>query len=221
MPGGFGIASLVGNVVANARGTRRLTDKYGFRLESPLLKNDVAFVTGSELKITTEVIRYRAGGSLVPIKNPGLSDHDPYTVTRAATTGVHDLLAWKNLVVFSAMGGTARQGSPTGRAIGCEGSQYKCYIDIVQTNRCHQSIKRWRIFNAWPSEFSGIDGNDNNASEHVVESMTWEYDFFLLTDASGTNDISLRVLGGVLGGSGLQATVVGDISFPTRGPNPL
>lgn len=191
-------ANVVGRAVAALRGARRTTDKYGFRIVSPLLKDDAAFTTGSEIKITTETIKYRAGGSLIPVKSPGLSDHEPFTVTRAATTGVHDLYKWKNLVVFGAQGGSFQEGSPLGKGA-CEPTDYKCFIDVVQTNRCHQAIKRWRLFNAWPSEFSAADGFDNNASEHVFEAMTWEYDFFLLVDSASGSDISVSVFGSFLG----------------------
>lgn len=187
-------ASLLGRAVASTRGARRLTDKYGFRLSSPLLSKDAAFETASELKISTEVIKYRSGGSLLPVKNPGLSDHDPFTAGRAATTGIHDLYTWKNLVTFAAQGGSFQEGSPLGKG-SCEPSDYKCVIDVVQTNRCHQAIKRWRLFGAWPSEFSAIDGLDNNSSDHVRESITWEYDFFVLADPITGADISVSIFG--------------------------
>jgi phage tail-like protein len=184
--------------VSQQRGSRRLVDKYGFRIVSTYLRSDTAFVTGSELKITSEVIRYRAGGSLISFKSPGLADVEPFTCTRGATTGIHDLYVWKSLVVNGAAGGSFVEGSPMG-AGAPDPSLFKQVIDVVQTNRQHQAIKRWKLWNAWPSELSVADGFDNNASEHNFESMTWEYDYFSFVDARTGSDISVSLYGNFLG----------------------
>ena len=194
--------------LVNARSRRRLTDKFSFRLASPYLASDSSFVTGSEIKISTEVIKYRAGGSLIPVKSPGLSDHDPFTATRGATTEILDLFYWKQAVTDASAGALPNIGGALGVG-GCGPIDYKCFIDVVQTNRCHEAIKRWRLYGAWPSEFTAADGFDANSSDHVMESMTWEYDYFVLTDPAS---------GGIAGGRPAIRISAGPLGLVLPGP---
>lgn len=191
--------SLVGVAESLVRGKRRLLDQFSFRLESPLLSKDVGFETAGEIKISTETIAYRAGGSLVPVKNPGLSNHPPFTAQRAATMGVFDLYHWKTLVTDSGIGVLVNGGLHIQGAGGCNPAQYKCYIDVVHTDRCHRVLKRWRLFNCWPTEYSPAAGFDNNTSDHVRENITWEYDFFAIREKGSGLKVQIAVYGDVLG----------------------
>ena len=161
---------------------RKLTDKFLFRLEGgPFNGSDTGFTTMSELKSSVETVAHRQGGSLIPDKSPGVGTFDPITLTRGATTDIHALCAWYNLVLNGAAQTSLRQGGAKGAGAADE-LFYKSTIDVVQTDRGHNAIKRWRLFNAWPSELVGIDGLDNNASERAMESLTIEFDYFELVN---------------------------------------
>lgn len=190
--------------------SRRLMDKYGYRIKSPLLNGDVGFVTFSEMKMTTETIKYRAGGSLLPSKSPGLSDFDPVTATRGATTKNDELLNWK-LKVTSPTKGAQSIGTPLGRG-SC--NSYKSHIYVVLTSRCHTCIKRWMLQGAFPTEFSGIDGLDANASDHIFESMTWEYDYFEIVGCEDGVKAELTVGGNEL--YGVNASTETGLNFDSQ-----
>jgi len=161
---------------------RRLTDKFLFRVEGPPFnRTDTGFTTVSGLESEVETVTHRQGGSLIQNKGPGVATLPRITLTRGATTNVHALLAWYQLVLDGAAQMPLRQGGASGDGAGDE-VFYKAHIDVVQTRRDHVPIKRWRLYNAWPAKFTPLDGLDNNASERVIESMEIEYDYFEMVD---------------------------------------
>ena len=167
---------------------RRLLDKFLFTVYSKFLLADVGFTTMSELRSSTDVVEYRAGGSLIPEKSPGLASFENVTLTRGATSNINSLLDWYELVTNASGRGSALEGRWRGRGNApdwCCGENYRADVVIVQSDRCHRPRKWWRLVGAWPSEISVIDGLDNNASERVIESVTLTYDYFERVNASG------------------------------------
>lgn len=167
---------------------RRLLDKFLFTIYAEPLLADVGFTTMSELRSSTEIVEYRAGGSLIPEKSPGLSSFENVTLTRGATSNIISLYDWYQSVTEA----SARGGPIEGRWRGsgsapdwCCG-EYRYDVIVAQTDRCHNGRKWWRLVNAWPSELSVVDGLDNNASERVIESLTLTFDYFELLSADGS-----------------------------------
>lgn len=169
---------------------RQLLDKFTFIVQCDFLPNDAGFTTMSELKMSTETVEYRAGGSIIPSKSPGLTSFDPVTFTRGATRNINDLYNWKRRVTDGAVSRGYQQGFARGgvQNAGFPGN-WCCPMMVHHTNRSHKIVKSWLLVNAWPSELSVADGLDNNASERVIESATFEYDYFIRVDRKTASTI--------------------------------
>ena len=202
-----------------ATSQRRLMDKFSFYIYATRLKDDVGFTTMSELKSTTDVVEHRQGGTLIPVKTPGLVNFDPVTFTRGATQNVNALAAWYKQVsdLEHVIVDLQQIGGPV-LARGRGGSElngfcsYKENVDIVITDRCRSTLKRIRLYNAWPSELSLVDGLDNNASEKVIESFTLSYDYFEVRGQDGAK-VQLLVRGSIPLPAGLPLLGRSNVNF--------
>lgn len=170
------MSASIGLNVADGRGGigRRLLDKYGFRFNGLFLQNDCGFKSISELKTSTETISYRAGGSLIPVKRPGLSSFDPVTLTRGASLNVVELEGWyRQVTAANEVGVCGAQGKGASSP-----NEYKDVGTIAVLNRRQEPIFYWQLVNAWPSDFTPADGWDADSSENVFESLVLQYDYF-------------------------------------------
>lgn len=122
----------------------------------------------SELSVETEVVAYREGGSLIPIKDPGLMTFPAVTLERGASQNT-DFVAWATEVA------NAAAGVPPG--VGLVAPAFKRNLSIVQRDRDNSVLVRYDLFNAWPQKYVAGDW-DNTTSEVTIETLTLEYDFF-------------------------------------------
>lgn len=196
--------SILGRLVGTVAGNRRGLTKFGFRLESPMLTSTKAFASASGLKMTTEVIKYRAGGSLIEIKAAGLTSFDDFTASRAAIVGKpgsDDLQIWKRLVTSPDYTGGEQgiSGDVTDQFGAGQDSGYVSTLDVTEVGRDHFPKRRWRIVDGFPTEWAPCNGYDANTSEFIMVDTTWTYHYFLEVDASSGNRVSFT-LAGNLGG---------------------
>lgn len=160
---------------------RPLMDKFTFRVEGKPFSRDTGFTTCSGLEDTTEVVKYRGGGSLYEVKSPGLASVNEITLTRGQTQDLQDLLDWYQLVSKSSTHTRRPQGGATGSGLSNPAS-YMYTIDIVQTDRQGRPRLRWRLYNAWPSKVVPFNGLDNNANERAMEELVLQCDYWELRE---------------------------------------
>ena len=143
--------------------------KFKFQVEIDGFKS-AAFAKCSGLDIEIANVEHREGGSLVPNKSPGLVTFPPITLERGASSDV-DFFTWISSVVSTAAAGVGAT------ATGLPDPLYKRNVDIVQLDRDGSELKRWTLFNAYPTK-AHFGEWDNSANEVVMETITLEYDFF-------------------------------------------
>jgi phage tail-like protein len=103
---------------------------------------------------------------LIPDKTPGRATFSDVTLERGATLD-RDFYDWLVEVVnISANSGLVDP-------------EYKRNLDIVQQDRDGTTLRRWRIYNAWPMKYIAGDW-DNDTDENNIESVTLTYDRFEL-----------------------------------------
>ncbi len=127
----------------------------------------VGFAKASELSVEVAKVEHWEGGQLIPTKAPGRLTFSDLTLERGATTD-RALYDWLTEVVQLAAG------------IGLSDPIYKRSLDLVQLDRDGMTIRRWSIYNAWPTKFVAGDW-DNAADEVLIESVTLTYDYFELS----------------------------------------
>lgn len=126
-----------------------------------------SFTKCSELTAETGVIKHREGGGITETKSAGLLTFPPITLERGA--GVDpSMWLWHEMVSNGAAG------------VGLVEQVYKRHLDIIQLDRNGSPLKRWSLFNAFPTKF--VAGAwDNSAEENVIETLTLEYEYFTRT----------------------------------------
>lgn len=129
-----------------------------------------AFSKCSELSVEAAVVEQWEGGAVVPNKSPGRLKFADITLERGACRDI-DMWLWFSTVAQLSLAGT---GSDT---VGLVDPMYKRHFDIVQKDRDGSELKRWSVFNAWPTKFVAGEW-DNNSDENVIESVTLAFDFF-------------------------------------------
>jgi phage tail-like protein len=122
------------------------------------------FQKSSELGMEVAKVEYSEGGTLIPDKSPGRVSFTDVTLERGATKD-EDLFKW--------MKDVANVASNSGLV----DAKYKRDLDIVQQDRDGKTLRRWRLTNAWPTNFVAGEW-DNEADENVIEKVTLTYDYF-------------------------------------------
>lgn len=126
----------------------------------------------SELSYEVAKVEYSEGGALIPDKSPGRVTYSDVTLERGATRS-QEMFDWaKEVANAAANSGLIDPG-------------YKRTVDIVQQDRDGSTLRRWRLFNAWPPKFVAGEW-DNEADENVIEMMTLTYDTFDLINLEGS-----------------------------------
>jgi phage tail-like protein len=125
----------------------------------------------SPLKRTTEVVSHRDGGDVSsPRHSPGATKYEPITLERGITVDPQ-FEAWANLVHQ--------------RATGADGDMslrnYKRDIMIEVQNLQGVTVKRYKIYRAWVSEYTALPELDANANAVMIETIIlqnegWERD---------------------------------------------
>jgi phage tail-like protein len=122
------------------------------------------FRTCSELSVEAAKVEYSEGGTLIPNKSPGRLTYSDVTLERGATQD-KDLFLWfKDVANAAANSGLVEP-------------DFRRILDIVQQERDNSTLRRWRLFGAWPQKFVAGDW-DNEADDNVIESVTLTYDWF-------------------------------------------
>jgi phage tail-like protein len=118
----------------------------------------------SELSSEIAKVEHWEGGSLIPNKSPGRVTFTDVTLERGATSDLDCYNWYKDVVNVAANSGLVDP-------------EYKRNADITQRDRDGNTLRRWRVTNAWPTKFIAGDW-DNDSDEAVIESLTLTYDFF-------------------------------------------
>jgi phage tail-like protein len=135
-------------------------------IESTVTGGGTGFQKCSELSVEVAKVEYSEGGALIPDKSPGRLTYTDVTLERGSTQS-REMYDWFNSVANAASNS------------GLLDASYKRTMDIVQQDRDGSTLRRWRLYNAWPMKFSAGDW-DNEADENLIESVTLTYDFFEL-----------------------------------------
>jgi phage tail-like protein len=125
-----------------------------------------SFASCGELSVEAAVVTHWEGGALVAYKAPGRLTFSDVDLQRGATKD-RDLYDWFLEVANAASGR------------GLVDAAYKRSVDIVQLDRDGETLRRWTLFNAWPSKFVAGEW-DNDSDDVVIESVTLVYDYFTL-----------------------------------------
>ena len=97
--------------------------------------NRAGFMTVSGLEDETETREYREGGDQSSVRKlAGLTSYSPIVLEMGSTfdTALWD---WRQLV----------------KRNGAQGNRKS--LSIIQQNEMREEVKRWQIFDAWPSKF--------------------------------------------------------------------
>jgi len=125
-----------------------------------------SFSSIGELSVEAATVTHWEGGKSTPHKAPGRLTFSDVDLQRGATKD-RDLYDWFLEVANAASGRGLADGA------------YKRSVDIVQLDRDGETLRRWTLFNAWPSKFVAGEW-DNDSDDVVIESVTLVYDYFTL-----------------------------------------
>lgn len=118
----------------------------------------------SEISAEIAKIEHFEGGALAADKSPGRVTFSDPTLERGATKDV-ELFTW-----FKEVANVAANA-------GLIDDQYKRNADVVQQDRDNKTLRRWRLFKAWPTKFVAGEW-DNDADENVIEKVTLTFERF-------------------------------------------
>jgi len=153
---------------------RTFNDKFKFIVEIDLFTS-AGFNKCSELSSETAVIEYWEGGALIANKSPGRTTFEDITLERGAAID-EDMLTWYEQVIDAAGQGSLVPGS--GAGTGQIDPVFKRNLDIVQQDRDGATLKRWRVFQAWPTKYVAGEW-DNDADEKTIQMVTLTFDLFV------------------------------------------
>ena len=123
-----------------------------------------AFQKCSELSAEIAKVEYSEGGTVIPNKSPGRMTFSDITLDRGATSD-RDLFDWfKSVWDASSSEGVVEP-------------EFRRSLDVVQLDRDGSELRRWTLYNAWPTKFNAGEW-DNEADENVIEQVTLTFDYF-------------------------------------------
>lgn len=142
--------------------------RFKVRVEAaPGVRMEGKFSKAGPLKAAIAVSSLRSGGSLIPQKAPSLVTFENLTLERGATQD-GALQTWFAQVV-----------APT-PSTGGLGFAFKRDLDIVELDRDQiTTLNRWRVFRAFPVDYTAADGYDNEDEGFLMEMVELTYDFFV------------------------------------------
>lgn len=154
---------------------RTFQDKFKFLVEIAGF-DSAGFQKFGELSVEAAKIEYSEGGALIPNKSPGRLTYSDVTLERGVALD-DDMYNWMSDVADASIQASIVPGA--GLGAGLIDPLFKRDLDVVQQDRNGVTLKRWRIFQAWPTKFVAGEW-DNEADEKVIEMLTLTYDFFVL-----------------------------------------
>jgi len=135
--------------------------RYNFLVEIEGLQR-AGFQSVSGLEEETEVREYREGGDNTTVRKlAGLNSYAPIVLEMGSTFDA-DLWDWRQKI----------------KAGGAQGNRKP--ISIVQQNEAREEVKRWDLFEAWPSKFTAPEF-DASSSENAVETVEMQHEGLDLT----------------------------------------
>jgi phage tail-like protein len=147
-------------------GPRSFHKKFKFLVDIDRF-GSAAFQTCSEIAMEAAVVEQWEGGVLISNKAPGRLTVDDITLERGATQD-EDVYNW-----FLSMADASAHA-------GLVDEDYKRTVEIKQLDRDNNTLRTWRLNNAWPKRF--VAGAwDNGADENVIETLVLAYDYPELT----------------------------------------
>ena len=130
--------------------------RYNFLVEIEGIAR-AGFMTVSGLEEESEVREYREGGDNSTVRKlAGLNSYSPI-VLEVGSTFDTSLWDWRQKV--------KREGAQGNRKS----------ISIIQQNEMREEVKRWQIFDAWPSKFTAPE-LDASSSDNAVESVEIQHE---------------------------------------------
>ncbi len=118
----------------------------------------------SKLEAEVAVIEQFEGGDITADKSPGRVKFSDITLERGATKD-QDLFKWFKEVIDVSING------------GLVDAKYKRNLDIVAQDRDGTTLRRYRVFDAWPTKRSVGDW-DNDKDENLMESVTLAFRYY-------------------------------------------
>ena len=130
--------------------------RYNFVVEIEGIKR-AGFMTVSGLEEETEVREYREGGDNSTVRKlAGLNSFSPIVLEQGSTSD-SELWDWRQKV----------------KRDGAQGNRKP--ISIIQQDEKSEEVKRWQVFDAWPSKFTAPEF-DASASDNAVESIEIQHE---------------------------------------------
>jgi len=119
--------------------------------------NRAGFMTVSGLEDETETREYREGGDQSSVRKlAGLTSYSPIVLEMGSTFDT-ELWNWRQKV--------KREGAQGNRKS----------ISIIQQDEARREVKRWQVYEAWPSKFTGPEF-DASSSDTAVESVEIQHE---------------------------------------------
>jgi len=130
--------------------------KHNFLVEIEGLQR-AGFMSVSGLEEETEVREYREGGDQSTVRKlAGLNSYAPLVLQQGSTYD-NELWDWRQKIKRS----------------GAQGNRKP--ISIIQQNESGEEVKRWQLFDAWPSKYTAPEF-DATTSENAIESIELQYE---------------------------------------------
>ena len=130
--------------------------RYNFLVEIEGIKR-AGFMKVSGLEEETEVREYREGGDNTTVRKlAGLNSFAPVVLEMGSTFDT-ELWDWRQKI----------------KKNGAQGNRKP--ISIVQQDESRKEVKRWNVFDAWPSKFTAPEF-DASSSENAVESVEIQHE---------------------------------------------
>jgi len=115
------------------------------------------FQTCSGLEEETETREYREGGDQSTVRKlAGLNSYSPIVLEWGSAFD-QEIWLWRQLV----------------KRMGAQGNRRP--ISVVQQDESGREVKRWQIFDAWPSKYTAPEF-DATSSENAVESVEIQHE---------------------------------------------
>ena len=122
----------------------------------------MGFQSVSGLEEETEVREYREGGDNTTVRKlAGLNSYAPVVLEKGSTLDAR-LWDWRQKI----------------KTKGAQGNRKS--ISILQQDEAREIVKRWDLFEAWPSKFTAPEF-DASSSENAVETVEMQHEGLDLT----------------------------------------
>ena len=130
--------------------------RYNFLVEIEGIKR-AGFATVTGLEEESEVREYREGGDNTTVRKlAGLNSFAPIVLEMGSTFDT-ELWDWRQKI----------------KKKGAQGNRKP--ISIVQQDESRNEVKRWNVFDAWPSKFTAPEF-DASSSDNAVESVEIQHE---------------------------------------------